>query len=281
MPPQARPGTPAPCATSRLCGRPEKVNFVNLPPKMPCKQDDQHLLRMKKRYEHLITIEGIRSIDQAIAELIKINSVLPGSELENFLPFNSVYIVVTEELRSAINQQIFNQPEIMEQLDLNFIAIYFQALNEFVTNRRLTPAWEPIREPHLPSFIYALLGANIHISYDLSLAIFRTEGGVQLESDFNKADDIIYQAREKLMDAYCNITTGRAMLRFMRFFYERPTVRLIIRWRHSAWANHVRLKTNQLSDAQLLRANLRRSKTIIMFGCLLRALGLSGLFHPR
>src|SRR5438045_3201596 len=122
---------------------------------------------MSKPYKYKIELTETHSITDVIVRLEKLSNELRASEAANVLPFNNVYIVITKKLKEAIQQKVFNEPSKLEKLDVHFADSYFQALNKYAVDKKMTPAWQPLLTPNLPSFIYALLGANIHIGYDL------------------------------------------------------------------------------------------------------------------
>lgn len=232
-------------------------------------------------YTHIIDIAKVHSVRDAIAELKKLNDILPGSSLETTLPFNSVYIVITEQLQKGISTGVFKAPELMEQLDLEFVRFYFHSLNRYVKEGKLSATWEPILTKNLPSFVYALLGANIHITHDLALAIDKVKATKELKQDFLKADKLISKARKEILAAYYITTSGDKWLWLLRVLYERPLIWLIIRWRHNSLKNGLQVSAGTLAAAELKKATQKISKVIIGIGRGLAMFGFTKVFQIR
>lgn len=233
----------------------------------------------RAKYTHLVDISRIHTVRDAITELKKLNAIFLGSSLENILPFNSVYIVITEQLQKGISTKVFSAPEIMEQLDLEFVRFYFHSLNRYVREGELSPTWKPILSKNLPSFMYALLGANIHITHDLALAINKVDATKELQKDFLKADKLISKARREILAAYYKTTSGDKWLWLLHVLYERPLIWLIIRWRHNSLKHGLSLTAGTLKSGPLEEFTQKVSRAIITAGQLFALLGFARLFH--
>ncbi len=146
-------------------------------------------------YNHLIDKSKIDSINSILVELTNLNNLLDGTELNNLKFFNRVYVFVAKELELSVSANKFIYPELIKKLDTAFALYYFDALNYFVENKKLPKLWNDVIEEKLFTPFYFLLGANVHINHDLSLAIVSSVANLpEFKNDFDATDKVISKA---------------------------------------------------------------------------------------
>jgi hypothetical protein len=90
--------------------------------------------------------------------------------------FNRLYLRVTLAVRGAVTTTTFHDPVFLEQLDVAFANLYFDAVRAGDTHPAAAPsAWRPLfecrRRPGVLSIQFALAGMNAHINRDLPAGI--------------------------------------------------------------------------------------------------------------
>jgi hypothetical protein len=92
--------------------------------------------------------------------------------------FTVIYKRVTVAIREAINEGVFDNGSVIEQLDVAFGRRYFNALNAYFhsdTYKGLTLPWAVAlsgdQDDHAIILQYMLAGLNAHITFDLGLGL--------------------------------------------------------------------------------------------------------------
>jgi len=110
--------------------------------------------------------------------------------------FNHLYLAVTTAIRDSVATTTFNDPAWIEQLDVIFANLYFNALALGADDVSAAPAaWQPLlaarSDPGLAKIQFALAGMNAHINRDLPVAIvqiYQATGGAPSRADPHYAD---------------------------------------------------------------------------------------------
>ncbi len=133
--------------------------------------------------------EVISFLDQIVAKEVRENSKLAY--------FPILYRKVTKAIKTAIENEEFEDNPRMEKLDVVFANRYLKAYTEFKANKRSSACWAisfqqgnkfwPIILQHL------LLGINAHINLDLGIAAAEVSGDKMddLKADFYKINEIL------------------------------------------------------------------------------------------
>lgn len=131
---------------------------------------------------------NLNTIDQVIARLTATGPALDGQDKGGLNPiraFNDLYLGITEEVGNGLpqpagGQGIFADPAFMEQLDIEFARLYFEAIDGSIAGNQVPEAWEYLfNEEHngdrYANIEGALLGVNAHINHDLTNALINAE----------------------------------------------------------------------------------------------------------
>ena len=140
---------------------------------------------------------GATSIDQVIQDLEKI--VQDAQQEQSTMGyFAALYLLVTKEVKSKIDQGFFDNNPRMEHLDVVFASRYLDAYNDFKAGKEVTQSWlvafQAATNNKLIVLQHLLAGMNAHINLDLGIAaaeISSPEDIHNLEGDFNKINDIL------------------------------------------------------------------------------------------
>jgi hypothetical protein len=118
--------------------------------------------------------------------------------------FNRLYLRVTLAVRDAVMTSTFRDVRFLEQLDVIFANLYFDAIAAGDQDwRKAPPAWRPLfqcrRRTGIRSIQFALSGMNAHINRDLPQGIVATylaTGGTPEQrgpryDDFTQVNDLL------------------------------------------------------------------------------------------
>lgn len=143
------------------------------------------------------------TIDEVIARMRAIAAALPADD--GIACFNRLYLDVTLGVAGQVQQASFADPAWVTRLDVLFANRYFAAVDAISQPPAAQPpAWRPMLAARTNAGIepiqFALAGMNIHINYDLPLAVVATctELGTAPDDDAHHAD---YQRVDRLLDA--------------------------------------------------------------------------------
>jgi hypothetical protein len=100
---------------------------------------------------------------------------IPGDGLKWF---NGLYWEVTQAVESRVTAGGFNDPAWLAQLDVQFAALYFNALYASLTGASCPGSWQAMfsrrDQTDIARIQFALAGMNAHINHDLPFAIVAT-----------------------------------------------------------------------------------------------------------
>jgi|SRR5579875_4232482 len=143
------------------------------------------------------------TIDEVIARLRAVNSQLPGTD--GVACFNRMYLEVTLGVAEHVENGAFADPTWLSRLDVVFANRYLAATDAGAPLSPGQPSpWQPLLEARSNAGIepiqFALAGMNVHINFDLPLAVVATctELGTAPTDDDHHAD---YQRVDQLLDA--------------------------------------------------------------------------------
>ncbi|MRG90401.1 DUF5995 family protein [Polyangium spumosum] len=130
--------------------------------------------------EHLaerIQAHPRRSIHDVLAVMDLIDGALPSAD--GVHAFNQLYTFVTDNIRREIDRGRFGAPVLLEELDVVFAGLYFDAFVAEIREEGSAPrAWQPLFETRSDRTIsrlqHALSGMNAHINHDLAIAVVET-----------------------------------------------------------------------------------------------------------
>jgi len=214
---------------------------------------------------YLIGINRITSFKGILKELKILDTNLQSAHLPQFQLFNSAYLVVTNHIYEAANNNYFNNPKFIEKFTVTFASYYFKAVNDTLkASDDLNISWVKLNQLDLssaPVFVSLLMGANAHINNDLPRVLLRlmeTEDTEDLFSDLRRIDKLLMKSGKEIIELFVEPNkTLNVLKRRFKFVYYRPTMYMLLFWRVIAWRNYRKIKKN---NATLTRINERSIK---------------------
>lgn len=151
------------------------------------------------------------NIDEAIDALDDV-VVWARSKRTRIGYFAALYRGMTLQVRKALNEGRFRQPDRLERLDVVFVNRYLDAVNGFRNGATVTMAWDyafraaadwwPTVTQHL------LLGCNAHVNLDLGIAVADVSRDGDLESlrpDFDQINRLLAAYIETVQDQLAGV----------------------------------------------------------------------------
>jgi hypothetical protein len=143
-----------------------------------------------------------QTISDVVAIMTALDRELP--EQDGVRRFNHLYLEVTRSVDHAVTAETFRDRAFLEQLDVIFANLYFDAVAaDSLDSKRVPAAWRPLFEcRHRAGILpiqFALAGMNAHINRDLPRSIVSTylsSGGAPLVrgaryEDFGRVNDLL------------------------------------------------------------------------------------------
>jgi hypothetical protein len=151
----------------------------------------------------------VTSVAGAIARMEAIEAALPGAD--GLACFNRMYLQVTRQINSRLEQGFFADPPFMTHLDVGFASLYFGAADA-AGGPAVPLAWQPLVEQRANTGIepvqFALAGMNAHINHDLPLALVSTctalatsPGAGAHYADYQKVDQLLDAAEQSIRES--------------------------------------------------------------------------------
>lgn len=126
--------------------------------------------------------------------------------------FAYIYRRTTAEIALEISKGNFENNKRLETLDVEFANLYLDAYKAYKKNQEVSSVWayafDHANEP-LSILQHIMLGMNAHINLDLGVATATTMFGqdiVDVEADFNKVNEILYQITNELQDRLSRVS---------------------------------------------------------------------------
>ena len=153
-----------------------------------------------------------RSIPEVLATMQTIAGICADGDGLKW--FNWIYLQVTQQVENRVSQGGFNDPAWLSTLDIQFAALYFNALNGYLAGGQCPGCWSAMfavrNQNDIARIQFALAGMNAHINHDLPSAIIATckstntspQHGSPQYTDYTSLnaamDALIQQARQTL-----------------------------------------------------------------------------------
>jgi hypothetical protein len=175
--------------------------------------------------------------------------------------FATLYRRMTVAVQQGINNNIFQDGKRMEQLDVRFANRYFFAWNAYSNKQQCSGAWtlafDACENPGLICLQHLILGINTHINLDLCIATAEVCPGdkiYDLESDFNKINDVIATQSQLVQDTLSKIWFPLKALNDIANNQEKSVLNFSIDTaRTCSWANAIALaQTGDQIKSQLI-----------------------------
>ena len=156
-----------------------------------------------------------RSIDEVLAAMQSMETLLVDGDGLQW--FHQLYRQVTEAVKARLASGGFSDSAWLEELDVQFAALYFDALGKWLSGQPAPGCWRALLERRDQALIariqFALAGVNAHINHDLPLAIVATcqaTGSAPLRDSPHYAD---YTAVNPTLDALIETATRELRVR--------------------------------------------------------------------
>ncbi len=199
---------------------------------------------MTRQFTYSCYKETFKSIPEVIDHMEELQHELANSSLAPLEYFNQTYLIISKHVFAKMGTGHFSDNDVMNNFDINFAHYYFNALKNYVDNKKTTPAWKVTfdfckTDTPLP-LIYLALGANAHVNNDLPLSLLDSVGQADFKQDYDKVNKIITDSIPEVV-TYVHEPT----------FYSPFMAFLIKRWRSKAWKNYISLKQNTITKVSI------------------------------
>lgn len=146
--------------------------------------------------------------------IIHLENIVNSAMIENNRMgyFATLYLRVTIEIRDKINEEAFENAELVEQLDVVFANRFLEAYYNYQAKGSVTNSWQvafdatnhwnPLVIQHL------FLGMNAHIGLDLGLAtaiVCKGKSIYIIKNDFNSVNTILASLVDAVQDCLASI----------------------------------------------------------------------------
>jgi hypothetical protein len=120
---------------------------------------------------------AFQSPPQSIPDVLQIMQTIDAAcgDGDGLKWFNWLYLAVTQAVEDRVNAGGFNDPAWLAELDVQFAALYFNALHAALTGAPCPGSWAAMfsrrGQTDIARIQFALAGMNAHINHDLPLAV--------------------------------------------------------------------------------------------------------------
>ena len=190
-------------------------------------------------------------------------------KLHSQIPFLKVYYLVTKKVfeKNLEKKDYYNYPEKMDELDVHFCNLYFDALKPFLDSEKKKTPWKNYYSycssgKDFP-FLEVLLGINSHINADLCDVLAKLN--YQEKRDFMKINKILLEVipdmiRYLFFEEKDFLGLGGLIIPDL---VEKEFKKTVVKWRKDAWKNSKKLKKNPRLKKDLYIQTENLSKELI------------------
>lgn len=158
--------------------------------------------------------------------------------------FSRMYLLVTELVQARVTEGFFERPDFTERLDIDFAALYLEAVESAPPAHAWAPVLELRREPRRLPVQFALAGMNAHINHDLPFAVVSacrrlglTPSSPGVSADYLRVNALLAEVQEQVRQSFLD---GVALEVDRR--HVAPVANLVGSWsidraRDAAWTN--------------------------------------------
>ncbi|HUA57320.1 MAG TPA: DUF5995 family protein [Verrucomicrobiae bacterium] len=143
-----------------------------------------------------------RSIPDVLAVMHAIDQIC--LDADGLRWFNWLYLQVTQAVENRVSSGGFNDPAWLAQLDVQFAALYFNALNAALTGAPCPACWLEMfsarDQVKVARIQFAFAGMNAHINHDLPFAIVATCKATNTIPQRGTPQDADYTAVNPILD---------------------------------------------------------------------------------
>jgi hypothetical protein len=133
--------------------------------------------------------------------------------------FNGVYLSVTQAVENRVNAGGFNDSDWLAELDVQFAALYFNALYAALTGAPCPGSWQAMfsrrDQTDIARIQFALAGMNAHINHDLPFAIVSTSKSKNTVPRHGTPQYNDYTALNKTLDGLINVAKKELNVRLL------------------------------------------------------------------
>ena len=184
--------------------------------------------------------EVIQNLDVIIEQSVNENNYLCA--------FAYVYQRTTREIKKALVDGRFENPERMEKMDVIFANLYIQAYHNYKIKKPISDTWRfafDLKNNTLPIIQHILLGMNTHINLDLSVAAAAVSTGKQiisLKKDFMMVSKILGELTNTIQHGLGKASITMKLLDIFGFKSDEKIINFSIKKaRYFAWINALEL----------------------------------------
>lgn len=209
---------------------------------------------------------SIRSSSDVARQLKNLNDELSCSDYEHVLPFNKIYLLITEAVVSRLGTGYFKDDDFINRFDVRFAYYYLRALREHASGRYVAPAWDKLfsarRNKTVPRVVLMALGVNAHVNNDIPQVLMDQSASEENLSDYLKVNAII---KNEVADALAKIGERAPVFKLAEQtaapIYRKFMKTIIVRWRANAWRQFLKMAGGKQVKADVERkAALRAAR---------------------
>lgn len=213
------------------------------------------------------SFQKAQSIEAVQNQLITLDAELTGTDMQNLIPFNHTYFIITRSVFERLSTGYFENDSLMKKIDTHFGNYYFHALHEYIHKRPCPEAWEITFETCKKGkdfqFIFMAVGVNAHVNNDLPQTLHDVMNGDLFQKDFLLVNTII---AECLREVVLSLHEKSHLLNTSKNVFENEYALflngIIQKWRETAWNNYIGLHNKQISK-ETIETQAAKKATIL------------------
>ena len=159
----------------------------------------------------------VQSIEDVLTRMLAMEVLLADGDGLKW--FHQLYRQVTQAVKARCAAGGFSDLAWLAQLDVQFAALYFDALAKFLSGGAVPGSWRVLFECRNRASVariqFALAGVNAHINHDLPVALVRTcqaTGSIPQHGSLHYAD---YTAVNSTLDTLIDTARQELMVRLL------------------------------------------------------------------
>lgn len=158
-----------------------------------------------------------KSIDDVLSTMQSMEALFAPDD--GLLWFHRLYFQVTQAVKARVAGGGFSNPAWLAELDVQFAALYFGALEKWLSGQSTPGCWQALfarrEQAAIARIQFALAGVNAHINHDLPMALIATCQAAGLTPAHDSPLHTDYTAVNSTLDTLIETAKRELMVRLL------------------------------------------------------------------
>lgn len=222
-----------------------------------------------RKHINYFDYDQLNNTSDVLRALLRLDDDLDETELQSLKNFNHTYAIITRKVHEAMQGTYFDNPEFLNRFDARFAYYYTHALDNYLHNQTVAPAWQAAfqhaKHHESSPLIQMALGVNAHVNNDIPQVLLDCEADRMHHDDFLKVNGLIADSIDEVISKLEDSKRFTDPKKPVIAMACKPVMkRLIKSWRDAAWRNFEAYKNQEISVEDIEQSARKKVRQLSM-----------------